>query len=208
MENSAAQVKVKRPIQLKFTLPLLAVLAVLVLFLFFRFGGKDAGPSITGDLLGQKLQAVQDLVSVEYHYTNMGKFEDQTDFYGWKVPFTTKRFIVSYDGVILAGVDLEEARVEVDQQAKRITVTLPPSRILSHQIPEDSIQVFDETRNIFNPITIGDYTGFTKEQKGAVEEKALQNGLLTAADEKAAQAVEDLLGLMAEGYSIEVKNEK
>lgn len=202
------ETKVKRPIQLKFTLPLLGVLAALVLLLFFRFGGKDAGPAVTSDLLGQQLQAVQDLVSVEYHYTNMGKFEDQTDFYGWKVPFTTKRFIVSYDGVILAGVDLTKARVEVDQQARRITVALPPSQILSHQIPEDSLQVFDETRNIFNPITIEDYTGFTREQKGVVEEKALQNGLLTAADEKAAQAVEELLGLMAEGYSIEVKREE
>ena len=37
-----------------------------------------------------------------YYYTNMGRFENQVDFYGWKVPFTTKSFIVSYDGVIKA----------------------------------------------------------------------------------------------------------
>ena len=28
------------------------------------------------------------LVSLEYSYTNVGRFEDQVDFYGWKVPFT------------------------------------------------------------------------------------------------------------------------
>ena len=79
------------------------------------------------------------------------------------------------------------------------------------EVQKNSYQWFlDEgLKEVFRDIsTIEDYTGFTREQKGVVEEKALQNGLLTAADEKAAQAVEELLGLMAEGYSIEVKREE
>nr|WP_275951927.1 DUF4230 domain-containing protein [Intestinimonas butyriciproducens] len=146
--------------------------------------------------MGQQLQTVQELVSVEYHYTNMGKFENQVDFYGWKVPFTTKRFLVSYDGLIKAGVDLSGATVEVDEVQKSVTITLPESRILSHEIPEDSIQVFDETRNIFNPITIEDYTGFTRDQKAEVEQRAIDEGLLTGASEKAREAVETLAALL------------
>ncbi len=174
--------------------------AVLLLLLAFWLGalwrGREQQPVITSDLLGQQLQTVQELVSVEYHYTNMGKFENQVDFYGWKVPFTTKRFLVSYDGLIKAGVDLSGATVEVDEVQKSVTITLPGSRILSHEIPEDSIQVFDETRNIFNPITIEDYTGFTRDQKAEVEQRAIDEGLLTGASEKAREAVETLAALL------------
>lgn len=174
--------------------------AVLLLLLAFWLGalwrGREQQPVITSDLLGHQLQTVQELVSVEYHYTNMGKFENQVDFYGWKVPFTTKRFLVSYDGLIKAGVDLSGATVEVDEVQKSVTITLPESRILSHEIPEDSIQVFDETRNIFNPITIEDYTGFTRDQKAEVEQRAIDEGLLTGASEKAREAVETLAALL------------
>ena len=70
---------------------------------------------VTADLLGQQLRTAQELVSVSYYYTNMARYENQLDFYGWKVPFTTKTFIVSYDGIIKAGVDLSKAAVEVDE---------------------------------------------------------------------------------------------
>lgn len=174
--------------------------AVLLLLLAFWLGalwrGREQQPTITSDLLGQQLRSVQELVSVKYHYTNMGKFENQLDFYGWKVPFTTKSFLVSYDGVIKAGVDLSGAEVDVDELRKAVTITLPESKILSHEIPEDSLQVFDETRNIFNPITIEDYTGFTKDQKAEVEQKAIDEGLLTDAAEKARGAVETFVSLL------------
>lgn len=130
-----------------------------------------------------------------YYYTNMGRFENHLDFYGWKVPFTTKSFIVSYDGVIKAGVDLSEVAVQIDEESKTVTVTLPAGKILSHEIPEDSIQVFDESSNIFNSITIEDYTGFTAEQKSILEQRAIDNGLLAEAEEKAQAAVEAFLSL-------------
>lgn len=170
-------------------------------------GGREAEPVITGDLLGEHLRSAQELVTVAYYYTSMGRFENQVDFYGWKVPFTAKSFIVSYDGVIKAGVDLSQVQVEVDEIRQAVTVRLPASRILSHEIPEDSIEVFDESDNLFNRITIEDYTGFTLDQKKAMEQRAEDNGLLTSAYEKARAAVESLLTLMPgmESYTLTVE---
>ena len=182
---------------LKRKLTLAGVLAAVLLAAFFlgaAWSGRESEPVITSDLLGQQLQAAQELVSVEYHYTNMGKFENQVDFYGWKVPFTTKSFIVSYDGVIKAGVDLSTARVQVDEATRTITITLPEGQILSHEIPEESIEVFDETHNLFNP-----------DQKAAMEQRAIEEGLLTEAGEKARTAVEAFLSLLPgmEDYTLE-----
>ena len=190
---------------------LLCALATLGTFLWgLRYGSRAAEPSITGELIGQQLRAVEELVSLEYSYTNVGRFEDQVDFYGWKVPFTSKRFIVSYDGQVKAGVDLAEAEIHVNPEKKEVSVLLPRSQIVSHEIPEDSIQVFDETKNIFNPISIKDYTGFTKDQKAQVEVKILSNGFLEEADEKARTAVEAVLSVLleAEEYTLAVETEK
>ena len=199
-----------RRMRLKTKLILVLLLCAVVAGAFFLgavTGGRESEPVITSDLLSQELQGVQELVSVEYHYTNMGKFENQVDFYGWKVPFTTKSFLISYDGVVKAGVDLSAADVKVNEAAKTVTVTLPEGAIVSHEIPEDSIQVFDETKNIFNPITIEDYTSFTQDQKASVEEEAVANGLLDSAKEKAQVAVESLLGMVPgmEAYTLTVK---
>lgn len=152
---------------------------------------QESEPVITADLLGQQLRDIQELSTVEYHYTNMGRFENQKDFYGWKVPFTTKSFIVAYDGVIKAGVDLSEMKIEVS--GKTITVTMPEAKVLSHEMDEESLEVYDETHNIFNPIEIEDYTQFTADQKESIEARTLDNGLLTSAAQRAENTVRGLI---------------
>lgn len=197
-------------LKMKILLILLTLLlicgAVLAAFLCgLRQASQAAEPQITGDLLASQLRSVQELVTVSYYYTNMGRFENQVDFYGWKVPFTTKSFIVSYDGVIKAGVDLEKLQVSIGDG--EVTVTLPESRIISHEIPEDSLEVFDESDNLFNHITIEDYTAFTRDQKSAMEQRAVDGGLLDRVNQEARTAVDSLLRIMPglEEYTLTVK---
>ena len=197
-------------LKMKILLILLTLLlicgAVLAAFLCgLRQASQAAEPQITGDLLASQLRSVQELVTVSYYYTNMGRFENQVEFYGWKVPFTTKSFIVSYDGVIKAGVDLEQLQVSIG--GGEVTVTLPESRIISHEIPEDSLEVFDESDNLFNHITIEDYTAFTRDQKSAMEQRAVDGGLLDRANQEARTAVDSLLRIMPglEEYTLTVK---
>lgn len=196
-------------LKMKILLILLTLLlicgAVLAAFLCGLRQASQAAEQITGDLLASRLRSVQELVTVSYYYTNMGRFENQVDFYGWKVPFTTKSFIVSYDGVIKAGVDLEQLQVSIG--GGEVTVTLPESRIISHEIPEDSLEVFDESDNLFNHITIEDYTAFTRDQKSAMEQRAVDGGLLDRANQEARTAVDSLLRIMPglEEYTLTVK---
>lgn len=201
----------KMRLKTKLLLGLLALLilcgAALASFLYgVARGSEEPPPVVTSDLLGEQLRSVQELVTVAYYYTNMGRFENQMDFYGWKVPFTTKSFIVSYDGIIKAGVDMDGVSVEVNEAAKTVVIILPESEILSHEIPEDSLEIFDESDNLFNRISIEDYAGFTKDQKEKMEQRAIDNGLLASANEKACAAVTSFLGLLPEmeGYALTV----
>lgn len=180
----------------KFTLIKIIILIVLAAVIFIAGMmqmKKNMTPDITSELINNRLEDAKELTTLKYHYTNMGQFQNQSDFYGWKVPFTTKSFIVSYDGVINAGVDLDGAMVKVT--GKKVQIMIPHAKILSHEIYEDSLQVFLEKDSIFNPIKISDYNDFSMDQKQIVEEKAIDKGLLTEADKKSEEAIKDILRL-------------
>lgn len=167
----------------------------LALFAAFFYGKKqmrnEMEPEITSSLIYNKLVSAKELTTLKYHYTNMGHFENQNTFYGYKVPFTSKEFIVSYEGLINAGIDLNKMKVNVGD--KSIEVRIPAAEILSHEIYEDSLKVYDERESIFNRIDIEDYNDFSKDQKSEIEKKAIKKGLLKEADEESKRAVEEIL---------------
>ena len=171
---------------------------------FFSGGRQEKAPVLSSITVENQLQQISQLATVRYSYTNMGQFENSNEFYGIKLPFTTKSFIVAYDGTIIAGVDLTQAKVAITDQ--KVTISLPAPQILSHEVDPNSLEVFDETTSIFNPITIEDYSGFQADQQGVMEEKALQAGLLTQAQDQAEAAVTGLLTpLLDEGQALEVR---
>ena len=168
----------------------------LALFAAFFYGKRqmksEMEPEVTSSLIYNKLVSAKELTTLKYHYTNMGHFENQNTFYGYKVPFTSKEFIVSYEGLINAGIDLDKMKVDVGD--KFIEIKIPPAEILSHEIYEDSLKVYDERESIFNRIDIEDYNNFSKDQKTEVEKRAIKKGLLKEADEESKKAIQEILG--------------
>lgn len=166
--------------------------------------GQSENTQIDAVVLQNQLTEIRELATVTYAYTNMAQFESSSDFYGVKVPFTTKSFILTYDGTIKAGVDLDGAAVDIS--GTTVTVTLPEARILSHEIDEDSVEVFDEKTSIFNPFTVEDFTSFQADQKAAMEERALSRGLLEEARSKAVSSVKQLLAAaLPDTYTVEIQ---
>lgn len=180
------------------------ILAIVCFAVGFFSGGREEKPPVLSSItVENQLQQISQLATIRYSYTNMGQFENSNEFYGIKLPFTTKSFIVAYDGTITAGVDLTQAKVTVTDQ--KVTIVLPAPQILSHEVDPNSLEVFDETTSIFNPITIEDYTGFQADQQGVMEEKAIQGGLLTQAKDQAEAAIGGLITpLLQEGQTLEI----
>lgn len=167
---------------------------------------RSSETKITADLIANRIDSVKKLITTEYHYTNMGSMENQSEFYGWKIPFTRKSFILSYDGVIYAGSDIDKADIKVE--GKEIRIDLPEAEILSHEIKEESITIFGEENSVFNPIEIKDYTSFSADQKKAMEDKAIAGGLLDKAEDNAKEAIEEVLLMnpeIANNYEIEFR---
>lgn len=172
---------------------------------------KEATPVITSDTVDEQLNSLGELVTVEYLYTNADKYENhnQVSVHKWNInlPFTTKSFLLAYDGRIKAGVDLKNAQIDVDENSHQITVILPQSQITSHEIFEDNIRVFDEKDSVFNKITIENYNDFVATQKDGMEQRAVEMGLLSSADDNAKTMVRSFLSLIPgiDTYTLTVK---
>lgn len=162
---------------------------------------------ITEALLAGQLKKENELSTVTYFYTNMGKYENSIQVGSTSIPFTKKSFIISYDGKIKAGVDMNKVEVHLDGRV--ITVTVPEAEILSHEVDEGSVQVYDEKNSVFNGLSVEDVTGFEEDQKSKMEQKAVESGILKEAEENAKEALSGIYqvflesGEYEEGYSLQ-----
>ena len=78
----------RRRMRLRTKLLLIAAAVVLVcgamlaaFLLGLRQGGQEETPVITSDLLGERLRSAQELATVAYYYTNMGRFENNQELH-------------------------------------------------------------------------------------------------------------------------------
>lgn len=185
--------------KLKLFLIVLLIILIVVTVAYFvgvRKGKLSVKPKITSTLLEDQIQSVRELSTIKYHYTNVGAFEHQSEFYGFKIPLTYKKFIISYDGEITAGIILDNSKITVEGDS--IIIDLPPAQILSHEIDEDSLKIFDEQASIFNPLKLDDYSTFRKDQMLEMEGKAIDKGVLVEAEKDAKKAVEEILNVNPE----------
>lgn len=166
------------------------------------------GPKVTSSLVSNRIEESSDLVSTKYYYTNAASYSDATEFSGtgWEIPFTTKSFIIVYDGTIQSGIDLAQVKTEI--KGKTISLQLPKAKIISHELDLKNLKVLDETDGLFNPVTVSEQNDFIAQQKEDVEAKALENGLLTAARDNAEKVLETLIlqdDWKEAGYKVEFK---
>lgn len=182
------------------------IVAILIFYAGTRFASSSSEPKITATGLTQQLQEIEELATMSYNYTKVGKFSDNLKFNGWDIPLTQKSFLITYDGKLKAGIKMDKIDVTVENNS--IIISIPEIEILSNEIDESSIEVYDETKNVFNPISITDYTTFAKKQKETVAEEAIENGLLSEAATKTQSTIKKYLNAIPGingNYEIEVK---
>lgn len=103
-------------------------------------------------------------------------------------------------------MDLKDVDVEVLD--REIIITLPKSQILSLEIDEESLKIFDEKSSIFNQIKVEDMNNFTIDQKKKIEQEVVEKGVLAEADANMKKAITEVLNFdpkIAEDYTITFK---
>ena len=156
---------------------------------------EEATREIDIRAINVEIQNIGELATIEYLYTDAGKFEDPATLFGKDIPFsfTTKSFIAKWDGSIKAGVDISKVRAEVNKAAKMIIVYIPKAKIFSHEIKAESIETLDEKDGLFNKLKVEDVREFDAISKDAMEQRAIENGLLDKAFENAKEIIYKLI---------------
>lgn len=155
--------------------------------------GLSVNSVATSRIIRLGLNDIGELTTQAGYFTNVQKISGSRELYGITIPFTTSKYIFSYDGIVKAGIDFGKIDVSTNPINKVITVKLPEAEIYSLVIDHDSLEIFDESKNIFSPLHPGDLNDSLLELEKEVREQAANNGLLENAQENSKVLVENFL---------------
>lgn len=149
--------------------------------------------------IGASLEDIAELSVEEYRFSDVGKFDQEgLEVLGAHVPFTGRNFLVTYDGRVTAGLRNTSA-IAVSVGDSSVDVVLPPVEVIDSHINADSVQVYDQTMNPINQIRVADVTSFIAGQEDAAREKAVSQGLLDRASERAEHLVRSHVEALIKG---------
>jgi hypothetical protein len=196
---------------------MLLFIVLLVLAVGYLLGSENRGPKaewlavepqsiVSVHTVVKDVLPVGEFASLAYHYTSVVKNVNSKDINGWNIPFTTRKYIFTYDGTMKLGIDCGKIQVEARPPEEEISgaspvgdipagsgaaelpaeaetvessgegpkpgeiwVSLPPIKILSHEVFEDTIEVYDQAQTIFNEIKIEEAFRVTGDRKREME---------------------------------------
>jgi hypothetical protein len=172
----------------------LSILGLTWLTSHFSLGQFNNNTTVSHSLVVERVQKVAKLVSSETTLRDVIIYEDT--WYG-----STKRSLVVVTGKVLAGIDLKGASpVQIDEKAKRITITLPQPGVLGIEITD--MQTYDEQRGLWNPFNAGDRDALFQRAREQLEKTSVELKITETARESARELLESMF--ISNGYAVDV----
>lgn len=143
----------------------------------------------------ERVRAVARLVTSEATLRDVVVYENRR--FG-----STKRSLVVVTGKVLTGFDLDRGSgVQVDHEARRIRIELPPAAVLGVEISE--FRTYDEQRGLWNPFRPSDRDTIFRLAREQLVATAGELETRAHAEESARRLLQALV--TADGYSTEVR---
>ncbi len=176
---------------------LLTVIAVAALiatgFLAARLLDREK-VTVSASSIEERLSKCSSLTTARLDYRGMIKYEEGD------IPYINqKSFSMIYDAHIKAGIDLSQAKVEVN--GKKIKVTVPAPEIQDITIDSDSLEFYDEKLALFNWTDREDTAKAMEYAKQDAAAKAAESDILTQASAQAQTVIETLITPLADTKS-------
>lgn len=154
--------------------------------IFFLIPKPDITPQFVTNDIEATISDIGELATSEYRYTiSQTAKKDDVKLIGISIPFTSSHVLYSYQGVIKAGIQFVEITIHVNETDKTVFVELPETEILSEEVFQNSLIVYDESYSPFNTFTFSDMNLSVADLKDTTKKDAVKNGLLDAARDNA-----------------------
>lgn len=159
---------------------------------------KNVNITVTNKTISEKLVSVSELSTYQHEYHGEVNMKADKDWVVFNF-LTESEITIEYEGIIKAGVKVDQILIEVNQDEKIIFLTMPTPEILSNEI---SIVNYEEDVSWFGEVSGSDGNDLLEQAKEEERDKAIKGGLLKNADQKAKQTVRDLLSVYENEYQI------
>lgn len=167
---------------------------------------------ITIEEIRSGLNDMGTLLTAEYYFTDVisnskMKTLDLEPLFSIPLGITESSYVVSYDGVVTAGVDFSAIRLARDEEKNVVTVLMPAAQIVGVDVDPQSFHLYSEKTGLGNPISLSDYNDDLVKLEQTAELKATERGLLDRASENARQIVYNFVSGLVDTarWSIEIK---
>jgi len=192
------------------------LIAVVLAFLlgmavFWGFSGAG-GPQVSTEeqstILLEQVRKVMKLVTVEGDIAEIFDSK-QTKTYTLYLPLPTpiafeKEAAVEVSGKVLVGYDLEEVRLDVDQESRTLRISnLPEPEVLAidHEVKFRNVK-----ESWWNVFSAADYSKLNERAKARLYDKALESHLIEEARQQGNGLIETIEMLAeASGFTVEVE---
>ncbi len=169
----------------------LATTIILAMLLIFNKMNEAKDRKYDTSTVLSKIVHIQELATVKYNYSGVIGYKDNFKILNISVPLTDKYFLLKYNGYLKAGVDFGKIKVNIN--GENVHVSMPRAQIFDIVIDENSVKVYDESENAFNPIKISDYNKALMDEKETMRQDAIKQGVLKDANNQAELAIKSLL---------------
>lgn len=154
---------------------------------------------IDTSLLSSRIEELNELATVSQSYREVVDHQEEG--------FLGKRFILVYDGLIKAGVDMDQVKIISNSEnaagKPELVLSIPQAKILSHEDFE-SETIYESG---MNPKDLGEIRNAAiNDAKTAKEAQLTEEGLLVQARNRAEEVLQDMIGAVC-GTEVSVKFE-
>ena len=158
----------------------------------------DEQVSIDVELLKEEVKEISELATLQDTYTLRVPYNSESKKL-WKtnikIPFSEKSMVAEYDAILKLGLKLTDDNYDIKVDGNTITVIVPHSEILSHEIDEDSWELKDEKNGLFNRLKPEDDSKLRKLAKKNALETLDMEELYQKADNNAENQIKKFLEL-------------
>ena len=152
------------------------------------------GPGVTQAVVVERMKAVARLVTSETTLRDVVVYENRR-------LGSTKRSLVVVTGRVLTGFDLDRGtEVQVDHEAHRIHIQLPPANVLGVEVT--GLKTYDEQSGLWNPFRPADRDTIFHLAREQLVRTAGELEVRAHAEESARKLLEAMVN--TEGYRTEV----
>ena len=167
-------------------------------------GAGDADRVVTDEL-----RRIAELTVMEYDYKDAVNFKDGLKIGQISIPIP----VMTYEGRIRIGIDAKEMEIRADSgpdgSSRKVTMMIPETKILSHEMDRESFDLILEKSGIMNGISTDDYNLLETTARERIEERVRSSDLFERAEEQLKEVLTRYLAaLHGSGVKVEFKKKE